>query len=97
MLLDKCRDIRRLGACSVDMCYVACGRFDAFVELCPKEWDMAAARLIIEEAGGAVSQYDGNELGNMNGRSIVASGTQELRKMLCNELKRPSFDLKELE
>ncbi|MBL7662874.1 inositol monophosphatase [bacterium] len=55
IVTEKCRDLRRLGAASLDICYVACGRLDAMYEsLSP--WDIAAAVLIAKEAG-AVVQY----------------------------------------
>lgn len=49
--------IRRLGAATLDLCYVAAGRFDAFWEVSLKPWDVAAAQLIIEEAGGKVTRF----------------------------------------
>lgn len=58
--MGKCNDIRRIGATSVDLCYVACGRCDAYFEIGPWEWDVAAGILIVEEAGGYISNFDGN-------------------------------------
>jgi myo-inositol-1(or 4)-monophosphatase len=55
-VLAAADDIRRLGACSVDICWVACGRMDAYFEDV-KPWDMAAATLIAHEAGAKVGQY----------------------------------------
>lgn len=52
--------IRRLGVASLDLAYVAAGRFDAFWEVGLHAWDMAAGKLLIEEAGGRVSHYDGS-------------------------------------
>lgn len=51
--------IRRLGVASLDISYVAAGRFDAFWEVGLHPWDMAAAKLILEEAGGKLTHYDG--------------------------------------
>lgn len=52
-VLEQCRDLRRLGAASLDLCYVACGRLDAYYEtVCV--WDMAAGGLIAREAGAMV-------------------------------------------
>jgi myo-inositol-1(or 4)-monophosphatase len=50
--------IRRLGSAAVDMAYVACGRFDGFWEINLNPWDVAAGIIIVEEAGGKVTQYD---------------------------------------
>ncbi len=52
--------VRRAGAASIDICYMACGRFDGFWELGLKPWDTAAASLILEEAGGKITKYDGS-------------------------------------
>lgn len=51
--------IRRLGVASMDLAYVAMGRFDAFWEVGLQPWDIAAGKLLIEEAGGKISLYDG--------------------------------------
>ncbi len=59
-ILPKSRDLRRLGAAALDISYVACGRFDGFFELGLKPWDVAAAVLILKEAGGAVSDEKGD-------------------------------------
>jgi myo-inositol-1(or 4)-monophosphatase len=53
-LLSRVRDIRRIGAASLDLCYVACGRLDAYVERGLQPWDHAAGALIAEEAGAVV-------------------------------------------
>src|SRR5262249_17549573 len=50
--------IRRLGSAALDLCYVACGRFDGFWELKLGAWDMAAGALIVSEAGGLVTRFD---------------------------------------
>ena len=52
-------DIRRAGAASLDLAYVAAGRYDAFWEFGISEWDMAAGALLIQEAGGLVSDFNG--------------------------------------
>ncbi len=52
--------IRRLGSAAIDLCYVAAGRFDAFWEVGLHPWDMAAGKLLIEEAGGKVTHWDGS-------------------------------------
>lgn len=52
--------IRRLGSAALDLAYVAAGRFDAYWEVSLHPWDMAAGKLLVEEAGGRVSHYDGS-------------------------------------
>ena len=54
--------VRRDGAAALDLAYVACGRFDGFWEEGLKPWDVAAGILLIEEAGGRVSKYDGGSV-----------------------------------
>jgi myo-inositol-1(or 4)-monophosphatase len=52
--------VRRLGSAAIDMCWVACGRFDAFYEHKLYAWDSAAGFLMVEEAGGRVTDLAGN-------------------------------------
>jgi myo-inositol-1(or 4)-monophosphatase len=54
------RGVRRDGSAAIDMAYVACGRFDGFWEEGLNPWDVAAGKLLIEEAGGVVTYYDGS-------------------------------------
>jgi len=58
--LLKSRGIRRDGSAALNMAYVACGRFDGFWEEGLHAWDVAAGKLLIEEAGGQVTYYDGS-------------------------------------
>jgi myo-inositol-1(or 4)-monophosphatase len=51
--------IRRLGSAAIDLAYVAAGRFDAYWEVTLHPWDLAAGKLLVEEAGGKVTHYDG--------------------------------------
>lgn len=58
-LLPITRDIRRTGSAAIDLCYVACGKFEAYYECNLKPWDVAAGVLIVEEALGRVSNEKG--------------------------------------
>ncbi len=60
-MLLKSRAVRRDGSAAIDLAYVACGRFDGFWEDGLNPWDMAAGVLLVEEAGGRVSYYDGSK------------------------------------
>jgi len=60
-LLSNSRGVRRDGSAAIDLAYVACGRFDGFWEEGLNPWDVAAGWLIVEEAGGQVSYYDGTK------------------------------------
>lgn len=66
------RGIRRAGAAALDLAYVAAGRLDGFWELKLKPWDVAAGVLMIREAGGTVSSFDGSAY-DINNHRIVAS------------------------
>ena len=68
----RAQAIRRAGAAALDLCYVACSRFDGFWELKLKPWDTAAATLIIKEAGGRVTGF-GNERFSIYGDECLAS------------------------
>lgn len=58
-VLMKAQGVRRLGSAAVDLCYVACGRFEGFWEVSLNAWDMAAGVLMVEEAGGRFTDFRG--------------------------------------
>ncbi len=64
--------VRRAGSAALDLCNVACGRFDGFWEFNLNPWDTAAGVLIVEEAGGKVTRFDGSPF-EINSRETVAS------------------------
>jgi myo-inositol-1(or 4)-monophosphatase len=64
--------IRRLGSAALDLCYVASGRIDGYYERGIWTWDLAAGSVILEEAGGKLTDYRGGVL-DLEGREIVAS------------------------
>jgi myo-inositol-1(or 4)-monophosphatase len=68
----EARAIRRDGSAALDLCYVAAGRFDGFWELKLHSWDVAAGKLIVEEAGGRVTDFRGGPL-NIEGKETLAS------------------------
>lgn len=55
-LLGQVRDVRRFGSAALDLCWVACGRYDAYYESGLSTWDWAAGRLLCQEAGGKVGE-----------------------------------------
>ena len=57
-VITRCRDLRRLGAASLDLCWIACGRLDGYFEEGLSPWDIAAGTLIAREAGAAIAHYD---------------------------------------
>ncbi|KPK42465.1 MAG: hypothetical protein AMJ78_02290 [Omnitrophica WOR_2 bacterium SM23_29] len=72
--------VRRAGSASLDLCYVACGRFDGFWELDLNPWDTAAGWLIIEEAGGKVTDLSGKKY-NHYLKEVLASNGKIHEKM----------------
>jgi myo-inositol-1(or 4)-monophosphatase len=66
--------LRRDGAAALDLCYVACGRYDGFWELNLSAWDTAAGVLIVEEAGGKVTDFSNQKFSNY-APEIVASNS----------------------
>jgi myo-inositol-1(or 4)-monophosphatase len=75
-LLPQARDIRRAGAASLDLAWLAAGRLDAYFERGLHSWDWAAGRLLVEEAGGAVEWLDDDWPG-----MVAASGPELLAEL----------------
>lgn len=75
-------EVRILGACSLEMCYVAAGFVDVYWEigLCP--WDLAAGWVIVKEAGGVVTDVDGSAFNLLSGRVLAASNKVLHRKIV---------------
>lgn len=76
----QCAGLRRPGAASLDLAYVAAGRYDGFFESELKPWDMAAGALIITEAGGLVGNYRGEE-GFLQSGEIMAANPRIFAQM----------------
>jgi myo-inositol-1(or 4)-monophosphatase len=68
------RAVRRLGSAALDVCYVAAGRMDGFWEQGLGPWDIAAAALIAEEAGGRTSDLEGRPFQARSGRLVASNG-----------------------
>ena len=79
--VERTRGIRRMGSAAVDLAYVACGRFDGFFEYSLNAWDVAAGIILIEEAGGKVSDFQG---GNdyLFGKNIVVGSNATHNAMM---------------
>ena len=83
-LLNKSQGVRRAGAASLDLAYVATGRIDGYWESGLKSWDVAAGAVLVEEAGGKVTSYNGEPLNILNPK-ILASNAY-LHDQLISEL-----------
>lgn len=66
--------VRRLGSAAIDLCWVACGRFDGFYEHKLEAWDSAAGSLIVKEAGGKVTDFTGNDFSVYQHRILATNG-----------------------
>uniref|UniRef100_A0A2A4YDC8 Inositol-1-monophosphatase n=1 Tax=Aerophobetes bacterium TaxID=2030807 RepID=A0A2A4YDC8_UNCAE len=83
--------IRRLGSAALDLAYVAAGRYDGFWEVSLKPWDFAVGCLLIEEAGGKISDYDNSPITTKSETSIVASNGH-IQEQIVNFLKHNTCD-----
>jgi myo-inositol-1(or 4)-monophosphatase len=85
-VVENSHGIRRHGSAATDLAYVATGRFEGFFEYGLSVWDIAAGAFIVEQAGGKVSDYSG-ENNYFYGREIIA-GTQNVHNDLLNIVKK---------
>lgn len=72
--LHNTRAVRRAGSAAIDLAYTACGIFDGFWEFGLKAWDIAAGALMVEEAGGRVTRFDGSALEVEKGEILATNG-----------------------
>lgn len=72
--LTLSQGVRRDGSAALNLCYVACGRLDGFWERPLNAWDLAAGSLLVEEAGGVVSGYEGTPFGPYRREIICSNG-----------------------
>jgi myo-inositol-1(or 4)-monophosphatase len=84
-ITSKVSGLRRFGAAAVDLAYVACGRFDAYWEQAVRAWDIGAGVILVEEAGGVVTDTKGQPLGLDNG-TVLASSPQLHPELLAELL-----------
>jgi myo-inositol-1(or 4)-monophosphatase len=73
-MIKSSRAVRRLGSAAIDFCYVAKGVFDGFWEVHLHPWDICAGKLIVEEAGGLVTDFDGNLIDIFTKRILCSNG-----------------------
>ena len=85
--MEHSRGLRRLGSAATDLAYVACGRFDSFYEYNLKPWDVAAGAFLIQQAGGAVCDFEGGD-NYLFGMEIIASNSATFNefKTIINDI-----------
>ena len=86
-VMAEAAGIRRLGAASLDLAYVAAGRLDGFWERSLSPWDMAAGILMIREAGGFVTDADGGQA--MFDTGTIVGGNETIQGLVVKALQRP--------
>ena len=91
-VIRKTSGVRRAGAASLDLAYVACGRLDGFWEQGLKIWDMAAGTLLIEEAGGFVSDFN-NQSDFLENQQLIA-GNKHTHQALLKMVQEHLIDVK---
>ena len=84
-MLTEVSDLRRPGAASIDLSYVACGRFDGFFEIGLAPWDCAAGALIIKEAGGIITNFGGGD--DILATGNIVAGNPVMHEKLLNMVK----------
>ena len=84
LMLIQAQAVRRAGSAALDLCYVACGRFDGFWEFGLKPWDTAAGDLLVREAGGTVTTLEGDSYDPFKEKIVASNGT--IHKEMLNLL-----------
>ncbi len=93
----RTQGVRRTGAAALDLAYVASSRTDGFWEFGLKAWDVAAGALLVEEAGGRVSNMDGSAL-DIHGGNIIATNRRIHAQMVTTiEEVRPEAERRHAE
>jgi myo-inositol-1(or 4)-monophosphatase len=90
--LMRTQGIRRNGSAALDLCYVASGRIDGFWEAKLRPWDIAAGSLVVQEAGGTVSNFSGNKFSIWGDETLASNGTihAEMVSVATATASRPS-------
>lgn len=83
-ILPNCQDIRRLGSAALDLCYVSSGIYEGYYEMNLKAWDVSAGIIILKEAGGKISNIDGDEYTLFEDKYVVASNSLIHSSLLNN-------------
>lgn len=81
--------VRRLGSAAIDLCWVACGRFDGFWEYNLSSWDVAAGYLIVQEAGGRITNFEGAPYSVFDKQTLATNGRihEDMLRLIGNKKK----------
>ena len=85
IILPSCQDLRRLGSAALDLCFVAKGVYEGYYEMNLKPWDVSAGIIILSEAGGMITNIEGNEFDMFEDKYLLATNgkihTQMIEKL----------------
>lgn len=84
-MTNLCQGVRRGGSAALDLAYVASGRLDGYWERGLKPWDIAAGIVLVEEAGGVITSYEGGPIDLFSGRILAAN--PQVHPLLMHQLK----------
>lgn len=82
LLYGNTCSLRNLGSAAIELCYVACGRFDVYIEGCLSPWDVAAGLLILKQAGGKATDFSNGTLFK-DGKEVVATNEKVHDELLA--------------
>lgn len=82
-IVATAQGMRRAGSAALDMCYIACGRFDGYFEENLKPWDTAAGLVIVTEAGGKITNFEGSEYDIYAPNILVSNGILHTKLLSC--------------
>ncbi|WP_230967726.1 inositol monophosphatase family protein [Nostoc sp. WHI] len=85
-VFSTCQDVKRKGPASLDIAYVACGRLDGYFELDLEVWDLSAGLILLEEAGGKITDWHGNPLAMVSCQSDVLATNGKIHNSLIDIL-----------
>ncbi|MBQ6966255.1 MAG: inositol monophosphatase [Bacteroidaceae bacterium] len=86
-LYGHCASIRSMGSAEAELCYVAAGKIDIYFESFIQPWDVAAGAIIVKEAGGRVTDYDGTDERWESGRQVLATNGR-LHEAVLKEMRK---------
>jgi myo-inositol-1(or 4)-monophosphatase len=89
-IIKQVQGLRRFGAASLDLAYVACGRFDGYFEHGLKFWDYAAGMLLVLESGGKASEYDSKKVTKSSGHILATN--QHIHEKMRKAIKKARSD-----
>lgn len=85
---NECNDVRRFGSCAVELCYLASGRCDLYFEIRIFPWDYSGSEIILKEAGGILTSYDGAPLDHKKETVLIGANNEINHRHLVSIINR---------